>query len=101
MIHTDIKKLRNFNNEGVRDCGTSNRHKSVDEVAGSQCMHLVVDDHSRHALVSIMEDETAKSVTKNLIEYAARGIVTERVLNDNGSGYKSKMFAEAGQPLNI
>ena len=34
MIYLDIKKLRNFNEEGVRDCKTSNRHKSGNKVAG-------------------------------------------------------------------
>ena len=101
MIRLDIKNLRNFNKEGVRDCATGNMHELVDEVAGSECMRVAVDDQSRYGLVSIMEDETAECVTKNLIEYAARGMVTKRVSNDNGSGYKSKMFAEACQPLNV
>ena len=68
-------------------------------------MHVAIDDHSRYASVSIMENETAESVTKHLIEtyqqYAARGILIKRVLTDNGSGYKSKMFAEACQTLNV
>ena len=79
MVHLDIKKLRNFKEEGIRDCSSGNRHKSANKAAGSQCMHVAVDDHSRYASVSIMEDETAESVTKHLIEtyqqYAARGIV--------------------------
>ena len=60
---------------------------------------LAVDCHSRYAIVSVMEDEKAKSVTKHLIDtyyhYAASGIVIKRVLTDNGSRYKSKRFAEA------
>ena len=64
-------------------------------------MHLAIDEHSLYALVSIMEDETAESVIKHLIEYAARGILIKRVLTDNGLGYKSKMFAEACQTINV
>ena len=64
MIHLDIKKLRNFNEEGVMDFNTGNRHKSANKVAGSRCMHIAIDDHSRYASVIIMEDETADSVTK-------------------------------------
>ena len=105
MIHLDIKKLRNFNEEDVRDCKTGNRHKSVNKVAGSKCMHVAIDDHPRYASVSIMEDETAESVTKHLIEtyqhYAAHGIHIKRVLTDNGLGYKSKMFSEACQTLKV
>lgn len=43
-----------------------------------------------------MEDETAEGVTKHIIETyqlsAARDMVFKRVLTDNGSGCKSKMF---------
>ena len=64
MIHLDNKKLRNFNEEGVRDCSTGNRHKS----AGSHSMDAAIDDYLRYLVVSKMEDETAESVTKHLIE---------------------------------
>ena len=105
MIQLDIKKLRNFKEEGVRNCSTGNRHKSANKAASSQCVHLAINDHSRYASASIKEDETAESVTTHLIEiyqqYAARGIPIKRVLTDNGSGYKSKMFAEACQTINV
>ena len=68
-------------------------------------MHVAIDDHSRYSSVSIMEGVTAESVTKHLTDtyyhYAARGIATKRVLTDNGSGYKSKKFAEACKRLNV
>ena len=77
----------------------------MNKAAGIQCMHVAVDDHSRYATVSVLEDETTESVTQQLIEtyqhYASRGIVTKRVLTDNGSGYESKMFAEACQTLDV
>ena len=66
MIHLDIKKLRYFNEEGVRDCNTGNRNTSANKVAGSHCMHVAIDDQSHYASVSIMEDETAKRVSKLL-----------------------------------
>ena len=49
MIHLDIKKLLNFNEEGVKDSSTSNLHKSANKVAGSQCMHLTNDDRLSYA----------------------------------------------------
>ena len=101
MIHLDIKKLRNFNEEGVRDCNIDNRHKSADKATGSQCMPVAVYDHSRYASVIIMEDETEERVTKYIIEtyqqYASHGTLIKRVLTDNVSGYKSKIFADARQ----
>ena len=67
-------------------------------------MHVAVDDHSRYASDSIMEDETAESVTKHFIEtyqrYDARGIDIKRVLTNNGSGYNSKKFKQACETLN-
>ena len=105
MIPLDIKKLLNFNEEGVRDCSSGNQQKSANKVAGSKCMDIAIDDHSRYVSVSLMEDETAESVTKHLIEtyqqYAPSCTVIERVLTDNGSGYKLKQFKEACEILNV
>ena len=105
MIHLDIKKLRNFNEEGIMDSTNGSRSKSANKGAYSQCMHVAVDDHSRYASVSIFDDETADSVTQHLIDtynfYASQGIVIKRVLTDNCSGYKSKKFADACDTLNL
>ena len=49
MFHLDIKKLRNFNKESVRDCNTGNRHKPAYKTAGSQCIHVAIDVYSRYA----------------------------------------------------
>ena len=50
-------------------------------------------------------NETTESVTRHLIvtykHYASRGIVIKRVLTENGSGYKSKMFKVAYEILNV
>lgn len=35
-VHLDIHKLRNFNQEGVRDAGTLNRPESANKAVGSQ-----------------------------------------------------------------
>ena len=81
------------------------RHKSANKGAGSQYMHVAVDDHSRYATVSVFEDETAESVTEHLIQthqhYTSQGIVIKRVLTDNGSGYRSKKFADACETLGL
>ena len=105
MVHLDVKKPRNFKEDGIRNSPNGNRHKSANKAAGSEYMHVAVDDHSRYASVSILEDETAESVTKHLIDtyqqYATQGITIKPVLTDNGSGNKSKMFAEACKTLNV
>ena len=68
-------------------------------------MHVAVVDHSRYASVSIFDGETSESVTQHHIDtynyYASQGIVIKRVQIDNGSGYKSKKFADACDTLNL
>ena len=61
MIHFDIKTLRYFKKEAV------NRHNSANKAAGTQCIHVAVDDHLPFAAVSVPEDETVENVTKHLI----------------------------------
>ena len=104
MVQLYIKKLRNFKKEGIRNSGNGNRHKSANKSSGSQCTHVAVDDYSRFASVSILVDETAARVTKNLKEtyqcYASISNVIKRVLTDTISWYRSKMFAEAWQTPN-
>ena len=59
-------------------------------------MYVAVDDHSRNAIMRVLEDEIAESVTKHLIEtyqhYASKSIVVKRVFTDNGSGLQIKNF---------
>ena len=68
-------------------------------------MHVTVDDHALYAAGSVFEDETAESVTKHLIQthqhYNSNGIVKKRVLTDDGSGYRSKKFADACETLGM
>ena len=58
-------------------------------------MHVVVDDHSRYATVRVKEDETAESVTKQLLQtyqiHASIDIVVKQALNDDGSGAKENV----------
>ena len=55
--------------------------------------------------VSIMEDETAESVTKHLIEtyqqYAVRSKFIKRVLTDSKFVYQSKTIKEPCESLNV
>lgn len=69
MVHSDIKDLRNFKEDGgIRNSINGNRDKSANEVAGSQYMHVALDDHSHCASVRIVKDETAFPIV-NMIDY--------------------------------
>jgi transposase InsO family protein len=71
---------------------------------GYDFIHAAVDDCSRVAYLEVHPDEHAGTVagfaTRALAYYAALGVQVQRVLTDNGSGYRSRVFravlAEAG-----
>ena len=54
---------------------------------------------------AVLEDETAESVTKRLIEiyqrYASKGIVVRRVLTHNGSGTVQKCLQRPAKKMNL
>ena len=69
--------------------------------AGWQHAHVAVDDHSRLAICELYPAEGAASCTAFLelaiAAFAARGIRIERVMTDNGNGYRSRAFRAALQ----
>ena len=89
-MHVDIKRLGRFWTVGkaiLGDRQTRSRH------AGWQYLHLAIDDHSRLAYAELLASESPAACVAFLRRahawYAARGITIERVLSDNGNGYRS------------
>ena len=66
---------------------------------GMACVHNAVDDHSRLAYSEVLPDEkkeTTAAFWKRANAYFTEcGVTVKRVLTDNGSAYRSKVFAEA------
>jgi transposase InsO family protein len=66
---------------------------------GYAYLHHAVDDHSRLAYSEILADERQETVvacwTRAAAWFADRGITVARVLTDNRSAYRSKLFAAA------
>ncbi|MYS19876.1 leucine-zipper of insertion element IS481 [Streptomyces sp. DvalAA-14] len=98
LVHVDIKKLGNIPDGGGhkalgRQAGRKNRSG-----AGYSFIHTAVDDHSRLAYSEIHPDEkqaTATSFwTRAQAYFASVGITVERVLTDNGSCYKSRLWRD-------
>lgn len=58
-------------------------------------MHLVDDDHSRVSVGQVLSDETALSCVHFLRDtvayYASIGVRIERVMTENGAGYKNAL----------
>lgn len=96
LVHLDIKKLGRFNTPGHRVTG---RGHGRNHHVGWEFCHVAIDDYSRVAYVEILDDE--RSVTciafleRAVAWFAERAVRVERVLSDNGSGYRSHAFAAA------
>lgn len=118
LLHVDVKKLGNVPDGGGwrylgRQQGQKNRaattgkprNKHRHPVIGTAFVHTVIDDHSRVAYAEIHDDETAVTATAVLQRAVAwfnqRGITTRRVLSDNGSAYKSRLWTTTCAELGI
>jgi transposase InsO family protein len=93
LLHLDIKKLGRFVRPGHRLTGSRER-RSLN--AGWDFVHVAIDDHSRLAYVELLNDErgaTCASFMQRAIHwFASQGIRIQRLLTDNGTGYRSHRF---------
>jgi transposase InsO family protein len=94
LVHLDIKKLGRFWQVGKRVHQDGVRRS---EGAGWSFVHVAVDDHSRHAVVQLRTAESGADCTAFTAEvirrYAEQGTPIQRILTDNGGGYRSHAFA--------
>jgi transposase InsO family protein len=105
LIHIDIKKLGRFRRPGHRVTGRGASGTTSHTRAGWECCHVAVDDTSRIAYVEILPNETATTcvefLERAIVWFAARGVTVQRVMTDNGAGYRSKLHADAVRRLGI
>lgn len=103
LLHLDIKKLGRFKRPGHRVTGS--RLNTPKKGPGWEYVHVAIDDHSRVAFGSIHPDETGRSACLALLRavryYRGLGIRFKRVLTDNGSAYKSKVFRRLCRRLGL
>lgn len=101
LVHVDIKKLGRIpDGGGWKALGrqaavkNNNGHRKV----GYGFIHSAVDDHSRLAYSEILDNERKETAaafwTRAQAWYFEHGITVEEVLTDNGSCYRSFLFAE-------
>ncbi len=102
MIHIDIKKLGRFWRAGHRLTGN---RKQDSAGAGWEFVHVCIDDYSRVAYAEVLPDERKESAVAFLQRavkwFSQFGIMIKRVLTDNGSCYKSKLWHAASKKLGI
>jgi len=102
LVHLDVKKLGRIGRIGHRITG--DRRSRVIGI-GWEYIHVAVDDASRFVYVEVLGDEDGATVTAFLWRARAwfrrHGIRVQRLLTDNGSGYRSEAFGALCQRLRI
>ena len=102
LLHMDTKKLGRIVRPSHRVTG--DRRDRV-QGAGWEFAHVAIDDHSRCGFVQMHKDERKDSAVQALqaavAHYEALGVKVKRLLTDNGSAYRSKLFAKTCQALGI
>ncbi len=116
LVHIDIKKLGRIGPKGAGHRITGRRMNArgprkrdaagVDRrTVGWDYLHIAIDDCTRLAYVQVLPNEKATTVVGFLRDavrfYQQHGITIERVLTDNGSGYRSTLHAIACRALGI
>jgi len=107
LIHVDIKKLGRIPDGGGwkahgREVGSKNNAGRVGgqpRRIGFSYIHSAVDDHSRLAFSEILGDERKETAAGFWLRarawFAVHGVEVQEVMTDNGSCYRSRLFAEA------
>jgi transposase InsO family protein len=106
LIHVDVKKLGNIPDGGGwravgRSTGQAHRHRhhqARHPAIGYSYLHTALDDHSRLAYTEILTDENRTTATafwqRAHAWFTTHGITVRRVLTDNGSCYRSRLWRD-------
>jgi transposase InsO family protein len=102
LIHIDVKKLGRIGRPGHRVNGDrTTRTRGI----GWEFVHVCIDDATRLAYVEVLDDERKETVTgflqRAVAWFGAQGVIIERLMTDNGPGYRSKLHRKACQALGI
>lgn len=102
LLHLDIKKLGRIERIGHRITGYPGDNVNG---AGWEFVHVAIDDTSRVAYAQVLPDEDGGSAAMFLrvavAYYAGLGVTIRELLTDNGSCYKSRVFAQACRDLGL
>lgn len=102
LIHIDVKKLGFIARTGHR--ATGNRRDRTFG-AGWEFVHVCVDDHSRLSYVEVLPDErqaTAVGFLERAVAWlGGYGVEVSGVMTDNGSAYRSHVFAASCRSLGV
>jgi Integrase core domain len=105
LVHLDVKKQGRIPDGGGHRVHGRQRARGGQrkQGLGYDLLHVAVDDCSRVAYLEVHPDEQAQTVagftSRALGFYGGLGITVERVLTDNGNGYRSRVSARCWPPL--
>jgi transposase InsO family protein len=107
LVHIDVKKLGRIARPGHRLLGrqSAGGHHRRRFEQGWEFVHIAIDDCTRLAYVEVLDDEKATTAIaflhRAIAFYRRHGIAVERLITDNGSGYRSTVHAIACRTLGI
>ena len=94
LLHLDVKKLGRFRRPGHRVHGDRTQSSPG---AGWEFVHVAIDDASRVAYVEVLGNErgptTVAFLRRAIAWFKSLGVRIRRILSDNGTNYRSKVFA--------
>jgi len=104
LLHMDIKKLGKFSRTGHRITGDRTGQANTRGI-GWEFVHVAIDDHSRLAFSQVLDserkDDAVAFLEAAVAWYKSLGIKIERLMTDNGSCYRSKVFNKACKAMGI
>lgn len=96
LVHLDIKKLGRIGRGGGKRVRGVSAESRTGRGLGWDFVHVAIDDHSRLAYAEICPDERAETTvaftSRALGFFESAGVVTRRVITDNGAAYRSLAF---------
>jgi transposase InsO family protein len=102
LLHIDTKKLGRIERVGHRITGDP---RDQTRGAGWEFAFVGIDDHSRVSFAQMAADErkrTAAQFLRNAVLYYRHlGVHVERVMTDNGPGFRSRNFAQVCREFGI
>jgi transposase InsO family protein len=102
LLHLDIKGMTRFGEVSLRGDG---RLRGKKQHPGFLALHVAIDDHSRMAFTQMLPDQKAETTIGFLNSaigyFATHGISVRALLTDNGSSYRSQLFRQACQKMQI
>jgi transposase InsO family protein len=103
LLHLDTKKLgRIVGGPGHRATGDRRDHRRG---VGWEVLHVAIDDATRVVYAELLGDEKARTTARFLVRalrwFRSQGVRVQRLLTDNGSAYRSRLFGRIVRRLRI